>query len=158
VTEKICQFIREIDISVEAAIIDEDTFLPGIYIRDGAILVDEDKLLYPGDLLHEAAHLATTVPEERDESHAEVGESGGDEMMAIAWSWAALVHLELDPEVVFHPGGYKGWSRTIIESFSEGRYFGVPMLQWLGMTADKKRAEQVGTQPFPHMIKWLRDT
>ena len=90
VTEKICQFIREIDISVEAAIIDEDTFLPGIYIRDGAILVDEDKLLYPGDLLHEAAHLATTVPEERDESHAEVGESGGDEMMAIAGSRGGL--------------------------------------------------------------------
>ena len=77
--------------------------------------------------------------------------------MAIAWSWAALVHLELDPEVVFHPAGYKGWSQTIIENFSQGRYFGVPMLQWLGMTADEQGAEDLGVAPFPHMIKWLRD-
>jgi hypothetical protein len=152
-----CRFIREIGIRVAAAEINDDTFLPGLLIRDGGILVDEDKLLYPGDLLHEAAHLATTAPDKRDESHNEVGNSGGDETMAIAWSWAALVHLKLDPEVVFHPDGYKGWSRTIIESFSEGRYFGVPMLQWLGMTADEKRVEKLSIQSFPHMIKWLRD-
>lgn len=156
-TEKLCRFIRGIGIAVEAAEINEETFLPGLLIRGGRILVDENKLSYPGDLLHEAAHLAITAPEKRAESHDEVGDNGGDEMMAIAWSWAVLVHLELEPHVVFHPDGYKGWSTTIIDNFSKGRYFGVPLLQWLGMTANEQQAEELGVLPYPHMIKWVRD-
>lgn len=155
--EKMCHFIRDIGIAVEAAEINEETFLPGIAIQGGIILVDENRLSYPGDLLHEAGHLATTVPEARVDSHDKVGDGGGDEMMAIAWSWAASVYLGLEPEVVFHSEGYKGWSETIIENFSQGRFFGVPMLQWLGMTAEGRHAEELGVPPFPHMIQWLRD-
>ena len=93
----------------------------------------------------------------RPGSQEKVGEGGGDEMMAIAWSWAAMVHLELKPEIVFHPDGYRGGSESIIENFSNGRFFGVPMLQWLDMTADEKHAEELGVLPYPHMIKWLRE-
>jgi hypothetical protein len=77
-------------------------------------------------------------------------------MMAIAWSYAALRHLQLAPEVVFHPDGYRGGSQSLIENFGQGRYFGVPMLQWLGMTADEKQAEKLGIAPYPHMTNWLR--
>ena len=54
-------------------------------------------------------------------------------MAAIAWSWAALVHLRLDPAVVFHQEGYRGGSQSLIENFSMGRFVGVPMLRWMGM-------------------------
>jgi hypothetical protein len=33
---------------------------------------------------------------------------------------------------------------------------GVPALQWLGMTFDRKRAPGAGVPPFPHMVRWLR--
>jgi hypothetical protein len=157
VTAEICSFIREIGLSLEAATISEETFLPGIAIYGGVMLVDEGKLSQPGDLLHEAGHLATTAPDRRFSAEREVGQNGGDEMMAIAWSWAALTHLRLAPEVVFHPEGYSGGSKSIIENFSNDRFFGVPMLQWLGMTADDDNADKLGVLPYPNMIKWIRD-
>ena len=74
--------------------------MPGIDIRQGTILVDEARLAHPGDLLHEAGHLAVADPAER--GGARLSPSDGDEMAAIAWSWAALKHLDLDPAIVFH--------------------------------------------------------
>ena len=50
-TERLAGFIREIGIDVRSAQLPERTFLPGIDIRDGVILVDEDKLDHPGDRL-----------------------------------------------------------------------------------------------------------
>ena len=48
-------------------------------------------------------------------------------MMAIAWSYAAAVHLGLDPAVVFHEAGYRGGSGSLIENFAQERYIGVPI-------------------------------
>lgn len=109
----------------------------------------------PGDLLHEAGHLAVIPPEKRKRVQGNMGKDRGEEMTAIAWSYAASVHLALGPSVVFHDGGYRGWSKAFIENFTNGRYVGVPMLQWIGLTADNKRAKEMGVEPYPHMIKWL---
>lgn len=57
-TAKIADFLTEIGIEIGLARLSEPTFLPGILIDGGKILVDEEKLAYPGDLLHEAGHLA----------------------------------------------------------------------------------------------------
>lgn len=157
VTEKIITFLDEIGIQVIRTEIDEETFLPGIMADCGRLLIDESRLLYPGDMLHEAGHLAVISPERRRQARGSVGKDAGEEMMAIAWSFAALVHLGLEPEVVFHEDGYKGWSKTIIENFRQRRYVGVPLLQWLGLTTDHKQAAESGAQPYPHMIKWLVD-
>jgi hypothetical protein len=81
--------------------------------------------------------------------------AGGEEMGAIAWSWAALMHLGLAPEVLFHPQGYKGGADALIENFSIGRYIGVPILQWKGMAFEPRIAENNGQKPFPHMVKWI---
>ena len=51
-------FVRGIGIDVRAEPLPDDTFLPGLDIRHGAIVVDEARLSYPGDLLHEAGHVA----------------------------------------------------------------------------------------------------
>ena len=158
--DRIAGFLAEVGIRVRSRAIDEPTFVPGLKIEAGEILVDESKQPYPGDLLHEAGHIAITAPQERRELSGTIDmpdrQGGGYEMAAIAWSYAALCHLGLDPSVVFHEQGYKGGSESLVENFSNGRYFGVPMLQWAGLTVDEARAKESGVKPYPHMIKWLR--
>jgi len=131
--------------------LDKGTFLPGIDIRQGGLLYDSEQMKYAGDLLHEAGHLAVLAPEDRavaqspDKLNGDLGE-GAAEMAAIAWSWAALKHLELEPEVVFHEHGYKGGGKGLIENFSSGCYVGVSILQWVGMS----------NAAYPAMASWVR--
>lgn len=156
-TVRIAAFLDHIGLEVRARALPEECFLPGIRIHGGALLVDEERLLYPGDLLHEAGHLAITPAERRGELGGDVGSDLGEEIGAIAWSYAAAVHLEIDPAVVFHPHGYRGSSRGFLDNFSQGRYVGVPLLQWMELTLDEKNAREQGVAPYPHMLRWLRD-
>jgi hypothetical protein len=156
-TATIVEFLTEIGLPVRAGRIGEETFLPGIKIEGGGLVADEAKLTYPGDLLHEAGHLAVVPSARRSTLHLHAGQSAGEEMMAIAWSYAAAVHLGLDPAVVFHEGGYRGGSQALLDNFRAGRYFGVPTLQWIGLTAEPRRARELGVPPYPYMIQWLRD-
>ena len=156
-TDRIVGFLTSIGLRVLNADIAQQTFLPGILVGGGGILVDTSRLLYPGDLLHEAGHLAVIPAERRARAQDYIGKKAAEEMMAIAWSYAALVHLGLKPSDVFHEGGYRGWSESLIENFSSGRYVGVPMLQWIGLTADERQAKEKGIKPYPTMIKWVLD-
>lgn len=152
-TERLAGFVRGIGIDVRAATLSEPTFLPGLEIRHGAILVDEARLTYPGDMLHEAGHIAVADPAER---HAPIlSPSPGDELTTIACSYAALRHLHLDPAIVFH-GAFKGGGASIIENFTAGHYIGVPLLQAYGMSCEPHRAAEKGLPPFPHMLRWMR--
>jgi hypothetical protein len=153
-TERLATFVRGIGIAVRAATLPADTFLPGLDIRDGALLVDQARLAHPGDILHEAGHLAVADPAERNAPR--LSPSPGDEMTAIAWSYAALRYLDIDPAIVFHPEGYKGGAESIIENFAAGRYFGVPLLQLYGMSCEPRQAAEKGLAPFPTMLRWLR--
>ena len=65
-TERLVAFVRDIGIEVQAAALPEKTVLPGLDIRHGAILVDEARMRHPGDILHEAGHLAVIDPAERN--------------------------------------------------------------------------------------------
>ncbi len=157
---KIVSFINRIGIECRPGSIATTTFLPGIEIQNGAIIYNEERLLYPGDLLHEAGHLAVLLPEHRnnvcgDNLHGDISAPAA-EMAAIAWSWAALVHLHIPPEVVFHKEGYKGSSPSIVNNFSDGRYMAVPMLQFLGMTTEPKPGTPAGEHIYPDMKHWLR--
>lgn len=160
VTETLISFIRSIGIVTQEGTVDDKTFLPGIEIRNGALIIDKEKLLYPGDLLHEAGHIAVMPPEIRPGLNEEVIKASksreAEEMMAIAWSYAACIHLNIDPHIVFHEHGYKGDGKSIVDNFSQKHYFGVPMLQWVGMTADEKNAVGLKIAPYPSMIKWMR--
>jgi hypothetical protein len=143
--ERIAGFLARIGIplKLEPA---GDGLLPGLTVRDGGIVADPERLLYPGDLLHEAGHIAVTEPARRPVL-CEVSDDPGEEMAAIAWSWAAAAELALDPVLVFHADGYRGGSATIIEAFASRRWFGVPLLACWGMTEESL---------FPRMIRWLR--
>jgi hypothetical protein len=153
-TERLAGFVRGIGLDVRPAQLPDPTFLPGIDVRDGTILVDEVLLAYPGDLLHEAGHLAITHPAERNAP--KLSPSDGDEIAAIAWSYAALRHLDIDPTIVFHPQGYKGSSKALIENFAAGRTYGQPLLQYYGMTFEPRQAAENGVAPFLCMVRWLR--
>lgn len=160
--QKIITFLNEIGIETRFDKIEGETFLPGILIDKGRLVIDEEKLLYPGDLLHEAGHIAVMKPEDRITNSGNIGEqkskndSDGEELMAIAWSYAALNHLNLEPEVVFHPAGYKGAAEWYIEQYTSGNFIALPVLQWIGLCYDEKNAKIHGVQPYPNMIKWLR--
>jgi len=158
---RITEFLESIDIKIQYQTLEADTFLPGLLIDKNCIYVDKDKLKNPGDILHEAGHIAVVPAEDRKHLSAERiverENHQAEEMMAIAWSYAACKHLEIDPYYVFHEEGYNGGGNYIADQFNEGRYFGVPMLQYLGMTVDTKMAEKTDRPAYPVMIKWLRD-
>jgi hypothetical protein len=156
VTEKIIAFLRDIGLVIRAEALGDETVLPGIKVEHGGLIYDPTKLKYPGDLLHEAGHLAVKTPADRLVCGADVGNDPAEEMMAISWSYAAALHIGLPPEVVFHPDGYRGGSQSLLDNFAAARYLALPMLQWIGLTYDEKQARHLGVEPFPKMKLWLR--
>jgi len=157
VTRQMVSFLGSIGLPVRAGEVAENSFLPGLSIENGGLVIDEARLLYPGDLLHEAGHLAVLPGEARKMQGAEAGPDLGNEIAAICWSYAAAVHLQLDPEIVFHPHGYRGASSWFLETFGSGNYPGLPLLQWMGLTADPQHARELGVAPFPNMLRWVRE-
>jgi hypothetical protein len=160
--QKICTFFDEIGINWKICTLsDEPTFLPGIKIDQGCLQFDLEKLKYPGDLLHEAGHLAAETPERRAVMSDNVDENqepaASLELAAVLWSYAALRYLNLPVEFVFHQEGYKGEADWLIEQFAQGSYLGLPLLQWMGLCYDERNAVSNNQAPFPHMIKWLRE-
>ena len=158
--KRIADFLTEIGIEVVPAQLSGDTFLPGIAVEHGRILVDEEKLIYPGDLLHEAGHLAVAPGDLRSGLSGEVSLPDANmdlvEASAIAWSYAASLHLGLDSKTVFHEGGYRGQAAALLMNFEIGVPLGVKGLEEAGMTMTKNGARE-GIRPYPHMLKWLRD-
>jgi hypothetical protein len=159
--EKCILFLNSIGIETVVRKIDTESFLPGLLIEKGSLSIDMDILKYPGDILHEAGHIAITPAKLRPVLNGKIiaksKDRASEEMMAIAWSYAACIHLSLDPYFVFHDSGYHGGSDYIIDNVRQKTYFGLPMLQSIGLTADDKNDENPAISSYPHMIKWLRD-
>lgn len=158
--ERSLAFIEELGIELVFRQIDEVCVLPGLTIEQGKLIVDRDKLKYPGDILHEAGHIAVVPEADRAVLNAadiiSRKDREAEEMMAIAWSYAACIYLGIDPAFVFHEEGYRGGADSLIENFNEGRYLALPMLQWTGMAYDENKAKSSGQKPYPHMVRWLR--
>ncbi|MBE8724607.1 hypothetical protein [Flavobacterium hungaricum] len=158
--QKILAFLNEIGIQVFEKKLD-DTFLPGLDLGPNCIYIDFEKLLYPGDILHEAGHLAVTTSHERNAAGtanmSKEWPSAGEEIAAILWSFAAAKHLDFPLEFVFHPNGYKNDSKWLISNFNDENYIGLPFLEWIGLTFGKEKAVKENKEAFPVMQKWLRD-
>ncbi|MEB2783771.1 class I SAM-dependent methyltransferase [Algoriphagus persicinus] len=146
----ILDFLQEIGLPTKLQLL-ENTLLPGVKIDQGVLLYDPEKLLYPGDLLHEAGHIALMTEEERKTIVGNVKEyrapAQDDELAVMLWAYAALKHLNLKPEVVFHPDGYKGDSEMLITSYENDEYKGLPLLVWMHLCESSE---------FPQMKKWIR--
>lgn len=156
IINKLLEFLKSIDIKVIEEDFKGETFLPGLKIQDGCLLINKHTLLYPGDILHEAGHIAVVSGCERYalSDNVTVNRPGkeGEEMAVILWSYAACLHLRIDPKIVFHKDGYKGNSDWLLENFEQKKYIGLPLLVWMGMASD-----QHSGNCFPNMIKWLRN-
>ncbi len=152
--QRLVEFLEEIGLKVRRGALPEGTFLPGIQLEPDGLMIDEARLAHPGDLLHEAGHLAVLTPGQRRVAGENLDSGPGEEMAAIAWSYAACVHLGLDAAVVFHDQGYKGEGLTLRENFTAGRYIGVPLLQWYGLT--REDTDGTGAAVYPRMERWLR--
>lgn len=156
--DRMIDFVRAVGLDLKEEELIEPTILPGLTLSRGGLLVDRQRLRFPGDLLHEAGHLAVKLPADRAATDHTAGDDPAEEMMAMAWAWAAGKHLEIPPEVVFHEAGYhKGNASPLIEQFQVGRWFGVPMLQAYGLTAEPHQAEKMGRPAYPQMTRWLRE-
>lgn len=145
VIDRITGFFDEIGIPWIATTLGEGEFLPGVRIENGVLQFDRDALLWPGDLLHEAGHIAVTAPSQRAALGGKLDVTPADEMAALAWSYAAAIGCGIDPAIVFHEGGYKSGGAQLIAQYATGFGAGVPMLQWYRMSPN-----------FPSMISWLR--
>ncbi|HEV3201854.1 MAG TPA: hypothetical protein VGZ73_28345 [Bryobacteraceae bacterium] len=155
--EAILEFLAGLGMPVRLGETTGKTFFPGVRIVEGGLVVDLARLKHPGDILHEAGHLAAMEPERRARTTDDAGPNGGEELASTGWSYAVAVHLRLDPAVVFHEDSYRGDGDSLLENFAEGRWIGVPLLQLWGMTLDEKNARQSGAKPYPHMRRWLRE-
>lgn len=151
-------FLVGIDIPARYGEVAADAFLPGVRVDNGELVVDRERLQWPGDLLHEAGHIAFTTAARRAAMNGALDSAQaaphGDEVAAIAWSWAALVHLNLPAELLFHDGGYRGRAAGLRLSFEMGVYPGAFALAEAGMTRVGDPAGAV--PPYPHMQRWLR--
>jgi hypothetical protein len=80
------------------------------------------------------------------------------EVAAVAWSYAAALALGVDPAEVFHAAGYRGKSAGLLTTFRAGVYPGAHLLEAAGLTATGPRAEALGVAPYPHILRWLRES
>jgi hypothetical protein len=161
IQSQIVEFLRTIGITVREETLVDEPFLPGIAIRNGEVILDRARNTWPGDLLHEAGHLAVlpaalraTVDGDLPDS-VQVAHAGEPE--ATAWAYAAICKLGLPVEVLFHEGGYRGCSQRLRFTFGAGVYPGVAGLCAVGMATTQTAGHSGNAQNYPAMIRWLRD-
>jgi hypothetical protein len=159
--ESIVAFLRQAGIAVHEGDVGETSFLPGLMVARGEITFDPARLTWPGDLLHEAGHIAVTPPARRchlpESLDGHPIDADGGEVEATAWAYAASVALGLPPAVLFHDGGYHGQSAALVMTYAMGVYPGCRGLADAGMTLVGDQARRAGVPPYPHMVRWLRD-
>lgn len=154
-TDRIVAFLRSVGIAVETSVLPDDGFLPAMTVRDGVLYYDPSRSpFHPGDLLHEGGHIAVTDPALRPtvSDFSEATTSRGDEMAAMCWSYAAALAMPIDVRVVFHDHGYRGDGAYLAQTYADGHYVGLPILQYYGLAARKDEDHA----PFPAMKRWLR--
>ncbi|KGJ99478.1 hypothetical protein [Pseudoalteromonas sp. ND6B] len=158
--ENILAFLTDIGINHRYETLNEKTFLPGLKLEKGVLLLDFVNGFYPGDILHEAGHIAVCEPIFRPLLDADFYKNGllagrekqtmhAEEMAATAWAVAAATHLSLPLSIIFHDDSYKGANNSLKHAFENGKGFGFPLLQAWQMTCPNKG--------YPVMVKWIRD-
>lgn len=179
------EFLREIGIDV--VLVDpgqtniDGTFLPAIRISHGTLVVDLDSV-FPGDLLHEAGHLAVIplhvrhLANDRLEDvfitmQAYLAENGDDLMAfpedplcrgilqseegeATAWQYAAARAIGLPDEWLFPKDSYQGESKSTLAGLKQSAYIGIHGLQAAGWTLVRKNPRR-DTPVYPKLAFWL---
>jgi len=155
IVARIFRFLDRIGIAHRERTPLEGTFLPGITIDGGTVYVDPGRLRYPGDLLHEAGHIALAPPTERAQlDQAVLGSRPAhqsEEVGVLLWTYFAAKEAGVPLETIFHAGGYKGESAWLVEQFESGTLIGLPLLSWMGVT-------ETDASGVVRVRSWLRCT
>lgn len=151
--DRIVTFVRNIGIPIRFDSVAVDSFLPAVTVANGGVVIDRERLAWPGDILHEAGHLAVMEPAARG---GDVPDDDALERAAMAWSYAAAVAIGIDPGIVFHGGGYKGGGAALAQNYALGLYIGLPELIAAGMAHGPLAAVPDGLPVYPAMLRWLR--
>ena len=153
-------FLASIGLPVCEGEVPADAFLPGIAVADGGLRVDPSRLQWPGDLLHEAGHLAVMPAAVRAQAHADVdaGEHApwAGEQEAMAWALAAAHAIGMPVDVLVHDGGYHGRAQDIRTMYALGIVPGLRGLCASGMAAAGGFGADAGAVQYPAMLRWLR--
>lgn len=144
----IIDFLNNIGISNQQQTLSAEGRLQGLRLESGVISIDCGQVKWPGDLLYLAGLYSVSSPSARDKLCCSEKPGPELELPAMAWAYAAAVHLGIDPLIVFHEGGYQNGGKDIVRQFLGARPFGVPMLIWLGMCRQNE---------FPKMDCWIRE-
>ncbi len=151
IISKIFAFLDKIGIEHEESKIEGPVFMPGMTIQNGKLIVDPPAVKYPGDLLHEAGHIAVTAAERRNIMNGDIAtENAGEEIATLLWSYMAAREIGIPPEVVFHPAGYKGDSEWLVTNFNNKTFIGYPLLNWMKIVEKKEDGDL-------RVISWLRN-
>lgn len=151
IISRIYSFLDKIGIAYEETKIDGKSFMPGMCITNGKLIIDPKALKYPGDLLHEVGHIAVAPPHRRSEMNGDIAtENAGEEIAALLWSYMAAREAGIPPEVVFHRDGYKGDSDWLVTNFKNKTFIGFPLLNWMKIVEKKEDGDL-------RVISWLRN-
>ncbi len=170
--DPVLKFLSAVGINCTAGEVPEDSFLPGVRIEAGQLIYDPDPLTSPGDLLHEAGHIAIVPARFRSQLSGNIdaclsaldpaGSINHTDLVPIAWSYTAALHAGIDPRLVFDAAGYgadKGNDIALILSqLQMGLFPGISMLAQIGLcSAPPPFGDGTDPQPYPIMKRWLVD-
>jgi hypothetical protein len=180
-------FINSIGISIIMADTSSATlnksFLENVRISQGGLIVDMARV-FPGDILHEAAHLAiipqhfrALAVDDLDEvnramsAYLEANSEGlmsypedqlcrailqSGETEATAWQYAAAQAMGLPDEWLFPSHAYDGTAKDILDSLRYRQYLGINGLQAAGWTVQRKHPyKQMPVPVYPELAFWL---
>lgn len=171
-------FLNEIGLRTTEVASLADTFLPGVRICKGGLLVAPNAAI--DSILHEAGHLAITPQPYRSWLDGDVGK-GQRRMLrevsqleldpdaplmravlqtsdpeATAWAWAAGTHLGLPPEIIILDSSYDGDGASIRIQLQHNAYIGINGMCHAGMCSRGRLALHRGETPYPHLHSWLQ--
>lgn len=152
-------FLEEIKIDYYLSDENFDSFLQGVKIQNGTLIINTKNILCVGDILHEAGHLACIPSTLRVKANDNIKDSLGEEytfeMAVIVWSVAAAAYLEIPLTEIFHQEGYNGDANWLLEQYTAKNYIGLPLLQWMGLAVMEDKTVDGINLPFK-MLRWTR--
>jgi hypothetical protein len=158
-TSSMAGFLASIGLETAPVVRPEAGFLDGLMISHGVLLIDEVRLAYPGDLLHEGGHLAVIPSAQRKLLYGNAGSDPGEEMAAIAWSYAAALYLGIDPAVVFPQWLFRRFAGHLAEFFPGTvlRRANAGVVWPYRRQKDRGAPEGFRVSPYAEMVERLMD-
>jgi hypothetical protein len=175
-------FVRNVvGLRVDEVSVPADTVLPHVRIHEGGLLVDVARC-YPGDVLHEAGHIAIMPGAFRPLANGDLKAVGKamrkhledhpeglathpedpvcraliqvSDPEVTAWQYAAAVAVGLPMQWLFPPGTYGDEGPDILRSLQHSAYVGINGLQAAHWTVIRANPHRK-LPVYPQLAHWL---